>query len=186
MANNKGTQKAIERVIENGATLFVETPYFASEGGESANQAMAILQVAKAKGNIAEREQFDQAMNVLNQIIKSGADLKYFKHHKGGVHFIATFNSITSLLSFYSASTDTASAFSRYTLLLVLNRTSIGKMQDEDVKVQMPMEVLKCLEGTDITVQKIIELEGGQVELFFSAKTVKELQEFKKALENTI
>ena len=186
MAYNKETQKAIEIVSENGATLFVETPHFASKGDESASKAMAILQVAKAKGNISERNQIDKAINVLNQIIKSGADLKYFKHLKGGVHFIATFNSITNLISFCSASADTAAAFSRYTLLLVLNRTGIGKTQNEELKVQMPMEVLECLEGTDITVQKIIELKGGQVELFFSARTINELQEFKKALENTI
>lgn len=84
MTMNNGTQISGVQLKEHGVLLSVETEQFASKGTENANQAKAILQVKKALAkNEKEREQFDEAIEVIGQVIKSGADLERLKYREG-------------------------------------------------------------------------------------------------------
>ena len=203
--NNETISVTIE---EYGLVLRLPTPMFMEPNKVTTDGAKSILEQLKVRSsNKGEREQLDAALEVMSQVIKSGADLAVFRYCYG-MEAIVIFDSIQGLTSFRSATETNAKAAEQYVVTVLIDMIELAKQDYDSVEeavskfinmyavarnhktkrcLKFAIDMLECAEQLGGKVQRIVQ-PGNEKKLWVavSFEELEETQKFKKAVENLV
>lgn len=195
-------------INENGVVLFVPTPRIPPTNGVNTYEAQSILQCRRESAREKEgQQQFDTALEVMSQVIKSGADLVRFGY-RDGMEAIVIFDSIQSLTSFRSATETSGKAVERYATSVLMDMIDLANQDYDSAEKAMSkfidmhavtrnpqtkrclnfaIDTLKCAEQLGGEVRHIVQPENEKkLRIVVSFKELEETQKFKEAVENLV